>query len=333
MKLEGRVVAVSWIPSEAIQGPMKAPFELGLSHYDEAPPEVLGDLEDWRARDLFRVANDLRAWIEVDESGAITGHGYAGGGVIGSTSMAVGPARATFQAVAYPDLQHEPDVHEDRVRFVQTVGGRTGVPMPRRVSAAPYVQYHAPTAWSTLALTLHADGRTEHELVGASPFPRHWVYGPDGALSAKSGVIDFKDWSKTAFGEHSPWGGEDSPAVVAAVETALERELSRVIMGEGRPKVRKLKQGATLTEQGEAADSIYLLLDGVLEVLVDGRPVVDVGPGALLGERAVLEGGRRTATLVARTACKVAEARSVELDRAKLAEVREGHRREEDGTT
>jgi hypothetical protein len=195
------------------------------------------------------------------------------------------------------------------------------------------VQYHAPTAWSTLSLTLHADGRTEHDLVGASPFPRHWVYGPDGALSAKSGVIDFKDWARTAFGEHSPWGGEDSPAVGAAVETALERELSRVIMGEGRPKVRKVKQGATLTEQGEAASSIYLLLDGVLEVVVDGKPVADVGPGALLGERAVLEGGRRTATLVARTACKVAEARSVELDRSKLAAVGEGHRREESGTT
>jgi hypothetical protein len=43
----------------------------------------------------------------------------------------------------------------------------------------------------------------------------------------------------------------------------------------------------------------------------------------------VLEGGRRTATLVAVTACKVAEARKVELDMGKLAEIREGHRREE----
>ncbi len=330
MRVEARVVAVSWIPSEAVQGPMRAPFELGLSHYDEAPPEVLGDLEDWRARDLFRVANDLRAWIEVDGSGAVTGHGYAGGGVIGATTIGLGPARATFQAVAYPDLQQEPEVGEGWVRFQQTAGGRTGVPAPRRVSKAPYVQYHAPTAWSTLALTIHADGRAEHELVGASPFPRHWVYGPDGALAAKTGLIDFKEWYRHAFGDSSPWGGEDSPALVAAVESALERQLSKVIMGEGRPKVHKLKAGATLTEQGEAADSIYLLLDGMLQVVVDGEAVADVGPGALLGERAVLEGGRRTATLVAVSPCKVAEARGVELDRAELAEISEGHRREAD---
>ena len=330
MRIEARVVAVSWIPSEAVQGAMKAPFELGLSHYDEAPPEVLGDLEDWRARDLFRVANDLRAWVEVDDAGTITGHGYAGGGVIGSTTIGLGAARATFQAVAYPDLQQEPEVGDGWVRFQQTAGGRTGVPAPRRVAKAPYVQYHAPTAWSTLSLTIHADGRVDHQLVGASPFPRHWVYGPDGALAAKTGLIDFKEWYRHAFGDFSPWGGEDSPALVAAVESALERELSHVIMGEGKPKVRKLKAGSTLTEQGEAAESIYLLLDGVLQVVVDGEPVADLGPGALIGERAVLEGGRRTATLVAVSPCKVAEARGVELDRRKLAEVSEGHHREAD---
>ena len=54
MKIESRVVAVSWIPSEAVKGAMKAPFELGIAHYDEPLPDVLGDLDDWRKRDLFR---------------------------------------------------------------------------------------------------------------------------------------------------------------------------------------------------------------------------------------------------------------------------------------
>ena len=44
MKIESRVVAVSWIPSEAVKGAMKAPFELGIAHYDEPLPDVLGDL-------------------------------------------------------------------------------------------------------------------------------------------------------------------------------------------------------------------------------------------------------------------------------------------------
>ncbi|MET0727045.1 MAG: cyclic nucleotide-binding domain-containing protein [Acidimicrobiales bacterium] len=320
---------MSWIPSEAIKGSMKAPFELGIAHYDAPLPEVLGDLEAWRAADRFRVANDLRAWIDVDDGGAIVDHGYAGGGVIGSTTMGVGSASATFPAVAYPDLQAEPELGEGWVRFRQTAGGRTGVPAPRRVAKPPYIQYHAPTAWSTLALTLHADGSAEWSLEGASPFPRHWVYGPDGTLAAKSGLVDFKDWYRHAFGEHSPWGGEDTPALVAEVESALERQLSRVIMGEGKPKIRRLKAGHTLTSQGEAANSIYLLLDGVIQVVVDGKEVAALGPGALIGERALLEGGRRTATLVAVSPCKVAEARKVELDLDKLAEVSEGHHREE----
>jgi hypothetical protein len=329
MRIESRVVAVSWIPSEAVKGALKAPFELGLAHYDKPLPDVLGDLEAWREADLFRVANDLRAWIEVDDAGAVVAQGYEGGGVIGSTTMGLGSAAATFQAVAYPDLQADPEIGEGWVRFRQTAGGRTGVPAPRRVAKPPYVQYNAPTAWSTLSLIVHVDGTSEWELEGASPFPRHWVYGPDGNLAAKSGLVDFKDWYRHAFGDHSPWGGEDSPALVAEIESAMERQLSRVIMGEGKPKVRKLKEGATLTTQGEEADAIFLLLDGVIQVAVDGEDIAALGPGALIGERAVLEGGRRTATLTAVSACKVAEARKVELDLDKLAEVSQGHRREE----
>lgn len=329
MKVQSRVVAVSWIPSEAVKGAMKAPFELGIAHYDQPLPEVLGDLEDWKARDLFRVANDLAAWIDVDDAGAIVGCGYSGGGVIGATTMGVAGASATFQAVAYPDLQSEPEVGDGWVRFTQTAGGRTGVPAPRRVAKPPFVQYHAPTAWSTLSLTLHADGRADWTLDGASHFPRHWVYGPGGDLVAKSGLVDFKGWYRHAFGEFSPWGGDDSPAVVTAIESAMERQLSRVIMGEGKPKVRRLKEGASLTVQGEEADAIYLLLDGVIQVIVDGQEVANLGPGALIGERAVLEGGRRTATLVAATPCKIAEARKAELDLISLAEVGEGHRRED----
>jgi CRP-like cAMP-binding protein len=49
-----------------------------------------------------------------------------------------------------------------------------------------------------------------------------------------------------------------------------------------------------------------LLLDGVVAVEVDGDEVAEIGPGAVLGERAVLEGGTRTATLRARTGCRVA---------------------------
>jgi CRP-like cAMP-binding protein len=48
------------------------------------------------------------------------------------------------------------------------------------------------------------------------------------------------------------------------------------------------------------------VLDGVLGVEVDGEPVAEMGPGTMLGERASLERGKRTATLRARTKARVA---------------------------
>ncbi len=329
MRIESSVVAVSWIPSEALKGLSKLPFEMGMAHYDEPLPDVLGDLEQWRDEDRFRFANVLRAWIDVKD-GVIVAHGQDGGGLIGSTTLRVGPASATFQAVAFSDIRSEPEVGDGWVRFRQTAGGRTGVPAPRRVRHKPYVQYHAPSAWSTLSLTIHADGREEWAVDGASSFPRHWIYGPDGRLAGKTGTINAKDWLKTAFGEHTPWGDYDSPALVTEVESALERELSKLVMGSAKPKVKRLKPGQELTRQGEPGTSIYLVLDGVLGAEVNGEEVAALGPGALLGERAVLEGGLRTATLRAATPYTVAEARGVELDRNKLALISESHRREDD---
>jgi CRP-like cAMP-binding protein len=149
------------------------------------------------------------------------------------------------------------------------------------------VQLAAPTAWSTLALTIHADGSSQHEVVGASPFPRHWIYDDRGQLVAKTGLVDFNRWRRGAFGRHTPWGDEESPALVTAVETALERRLSRLVIDAG-PTFRKLKPGAILTEQGATGTELFLLFEGVVAVEVDGHAVSEVGPGAILGEIAVL---------------------------------------------
>ena len=193
MRIESSVTSISWIPSEAVRGMTRLPFEMGVAHYDEPPPDHVDDLDALREADRFRFANRLSAWIDV-EGGRITGHGYSGGGHIGSTTMRLAGKVATFAAVAFPDRQQAPVVSDDSVRFVQTSGGRTGVPAPRRVKYPPFVQVSAPLAWTTLALTLHADGSSEHEVIGASPFPRHWIYDHDGRLVLKSGLVDFKDW-------------------------------------------------------------------------------------------------------------------------------------------
>jgi hypothetical protein len=182
--------------------------------------------------------------------------------------------------------------------------------------------------WTTLALTLHADGRAVGKMIGASRFPRHWVYDDDGQLSHKSGLADFKDWYRKSFGRHTPWGDTDSEALVTAVESALERTLSAQVMkGGSKPKIRRVKAGEALVNQGEAGSEVFLLLDGVLRVEEDGRRLAEYGPGAMLGERAHLESGGRTSTLVAVTACKVAAVEASQLDRDALQELSHGHRR------
>ena len=328
MRIESSVTSVSWIPSEAVTGMTKLPFEVGFTHYDNPPPDVIEDLEALGAADGFRFANRLGAWIEVQD-GRIADHGYAGGAVMGSTTVRLGK-QATFAAVGFPDIRRDPEISPTSVRFVQTAGGRPAIPAPRRVKHPPFVQLKGPTVWTTLALTIGVDGSSRFELAGASPFPRHWVYDAAGNLAQKAGLTDFKEWYRRAFGKHTPWGDEDSRALVTTAETALERELSHLIMrGDAKPKIKKLRTGKTLTKQGEPGDEVFLLLDGVLAVEVDGKSQAELGPGAILGERAVLEGGRRTSTLRAVTECKVAVAAADRVDPEALTELSKGHRREE----
>ena len=328
-RFESSVTSISWIPSEAITGPSKIPFEIGVTHYDETPPDRLQDLDELRKSDRFREANDLRAFIEV-EDGRIVGYGHLGQGHIGATTVRVGPAAVRFAAVQLPDLQPEPEVSDSSVRFVQTVGGRMGLPTPRPVPHKPFVQLWPSIAWTTLALTINADGSSSHELVGASPFPRHWIYDHEGRLVEKTGVVDFAKWAHNAFGERTPWGAQDSPAIVTAVETELERSLhSGVMRGSAKPQIRSIKEGDTLVKQGETGTEVFLILDGMFIVEADGNQIAEVGPGAIVGERASLLNGTRTATLWARTPGRVASVPADALDHDTLASLGATRRREE----
>ena len=330
MRYESCVTSLSWIPSEAVTGATRTAFDSGFTHYDDPPPAELGDIEELRAGDRFRFANALRAWIEVDDSGRITGGGYDGSGIMGTTTLRLGSLSHTFQAVPLPDMQRTPEQGDGWMRFVQTTGGRTAIPAPRPVRRRPFVQWQAPLVWTTLSLTLHADGRAEYSVTGASRFPRHWIYDADGRLAHKSGLTDYANWTRVSFGRHTPWGDEDSPALVTAVETALEQALSVQLMrGAAKPRITQLRPGDELVRQGDFGQDIYLVLDGVIRVERDGTRLAEYGPGAMLGERAALEGGTRTSTLVAVTRCRVASVPAVQLSRSDLAELSTGHRREE----
>ena len=132
-RVESSVTAISWIPSEAIAGISKVPFEMGVTHYDAPPPDHLEDLEELRRTDRFREANELRAFIEV-EDGRIVGHGHLGQGHIGATTVRVGPAAIRFPAVHLPDIRPEPVVTATSVRPMRRVAvGSISVLVLRRL--------------------------------------------------------------------------------------------------------------------------------------------------------------------------------------------------------
>lgn len=324
MRIQSTVFSISWIPDESIQGALRVGFDLGVAHYDQPPPGRVADLKTLsglHASDAFRFANVISGWAEVENDRVVdAGYNADSGLLITSTRVRVASVGATFNPVGMPELRADPAVSGSTAHFVQTVGGRTGAPLPRPVPHAPFVQWRAPMVWTTLALTIHADGHSDVELCGASAFPRHWVYDATGQLSLKSGLTDQKTWVAHSFGDRTPWGDQDSTVVVAEAESALERQLSTELVNAGRrPEIRRLDKGAIVTRQGEPGAELFVLLDGILAVEVDGSRVGEVGPGAVLGERALLEGGQRKATLVATTPVRiaVADAQTVDLDRLK----------------
>ena len=286
MRIEKSVTSITWIPSEAIKGMPKMPFEMGVAHYDAPPPDKLEDLEALRQADAFREANELRAWAEF-EDGKPSGYGYSG-------------------------------------------GGHMGLPAPRRVRSKPFFRIKSASAWTTLSLTIKSDGSYEHGVEGASPFPRHWIYDDDGNLVVKSGTIDFEQWYRESHGKHTPWGDEDSEALTTAVESELERELSASIMRAGKKLERRnVEQGSALVTEGEEGGELFLLLDGMVDVEVNGDRVAEIGPGALLGERALIEGGKRTATIWAKTPIRVVVVPADAIDESTLPGLAASHRRED----
>ena len=327
MRIESAVTAVTWLPVEALEGFPNVPLELAIAHYDEPPPEVLGDLDELRRADAFREANELRAWIRV-EDGRIAGHGYSGRGVAGFPRFELGPYQIAFPGIELPVLQTRPEAGDGWVRFVQTAGGKMGVPAPRRVEGQSYFHVGSIAAWTTLQLVLLADGRAEASLVASSPFPAHRVSDAKGRIAEKAGLTSMADWFGDAFGAETPWGGLES----AEIEDALEHELARTLLrsGERMPR-RRLEPGETLVRQGEEGTEMFLLLGGTLEVDIDGEVVAELGVGALVGEMAAFEGGRRTSSLRAASHCRVALVPAGCLSEAKLEELARGRRVEGTG--
>jgi len=84
------------------------------------------------------------------------------------------------------------------------------------------------------------------------------------------------------------------PAVFAQLPAAVRRELEQAA------NTVHVPAGTWLLRAGEPAESAYVLTSGRMEVLVAGTVVRELAAGAVIGELALLTGGRRSAGIRAR---------------------------------
>jgi len=69
----------------------------------------------------------------------------------------------------------------------------------------------------------------------------------------------------------------------------------------------KLAPGDTLFRQCDKGEKVYVLLEGEMEIMLGDFVLETAGPGALIGEMALIDDSPRTATAVAKTSCRLAE--------------------------
>jgi len=66
-----------------------------------------------------------------------------------------------------------------------------------------------------------------------------------------------------------------------------------------------MPRGAVLFAEGDVGTNMFVVLQGRAEIVVGGKVVESAGPGALLGEMALVSSAPRSATVVAGTECKL----------------------------
>jgi CRP/FNR family transcriptional regulator, cyclic AMP receptor protein len=67
--------------------------------------------------------------------------------------------------------------------------------------------------------------------------------------------------------------------------------------------LKSLPQGEVVFAQGDAGDMMFVVVDGEVDILLDGKLIETVRAGGVVGEMALIDAGPRSATAISRTRC------------------------------
>lgn len=94
----------------------------------------------------------------------------------------------------------------------------------------------------------------------------------------------------------------DSLSHIRLFSSMSRRDLQKIAKASDEIEV---PAGKMLVEQGTRGREAFVVIEGTATVRRNGRKVATLGPGDHFGELALLDGGTRTATIVAETPMKV----------------------------
>jgi hypothetical protein len=60
MRHQSSITSLSWIPSEAVEGSMRIPFDAGMAHYDPPPETIKDELSKGHRREGKRPEKSAR---------------------------------------------------------------------------------------------------------------------------------------------------------------------------------------------------------------------------------------------------------------------------------
>ncbi|PZU98773.1 MAG: cyclic nucleotide-binding protein [Pseudanabaena sp.] len=71
------------------------------------------------------------------------------------------------------------------------------------------------------------------------------------------------------------------------------------------PKFITIPAGQVIFEKGGIADQMYAVIEGEVEISIDGKFLDVTGAGGIVGEMALIDSSPRSATAIAKTECKL----------------------------